>query len=337
MEKTALAEMKDGRFARTDSIHRNSIGDPHFPPEHGRYLLVAAYACPWAHRCLIARALYGLEQAIPLATTHSSWQLTRPNTDTHSGWIFAEPGTGPIVHPSGKNSIEIDEDCLTPPKSLGWKSVRDIYEMNGSTTTDLKFTVPILYDLKTNVIVNNESSEILRMLADPQLLGQFATKHQALHLYPVHLKTKIDGVNDFIYTQINDGVYKCGFSNTQNAYNIAATDLQAGLQRVEVILGKSRYLCTNDTITEADIRLFVTLIRHDEVYCVYFKTNHVPIVGATLFPNIVRYMQEILQFYPEIVHTIKMKHIKNHYYTSHPLLNPFGIVPKGPNVLQSLL
>ena len=341
MDKTAVDETnKSGAFARTDSIHRHWIGSPTFPPEPQRYLLIVALACPWAHRCLLARSLLGLEEAIPLATVHPTWQLTKPSLDQHSGWVFVRPTDPPVLHPSQMTSIPCDTHCVPPPPQYDWHSVRSIYDDsndgNGTSSTNVKFTVPILWDLQLHRIVNNESSEILRMLSDFQLLGQFATKHQQLVLRPTLLSRRIDQVNEWVYSHINNGVYKCGFARTQHAYNTAAKELQQGLQRAEQILDSSRYLCSNTQLTEADIRLFVTLIRHDEVYCVYFKCNHVPIVGGTQFPNLVRYMKELMSI-PEIRNTVQMEHIKNHYYTSHPSLNVYGIVPLGPNVMRSLL
>ena len=343
MEHTAVAETNaSGSFARTDSVHRHCIGDASYPPVAGRYLLVCAYACPWAHRCLIVRALLGLEAALPLTTVHPTWQRTSPNTDNHSGWVFRKPTDPPVLHPSQKTHVKCDNDCIPPPPQYQdrWTSVRSIYETSASSGAtspkDIKFTVPLLYDMHTNAIVNNESSEIMRMLADPRLLGQFATKNTALVLRPTPLLACIEQTNQWVYTQINNGVYKCGFATSQDAYNTAADDLEAGLVRANQLLAQSKYLCSQESFTEADIRLFVTLIRHDEVYCVYFKTNHCPVVGSDRFPHLVRYLKDLLSV-PEIRATVKMKHIKWHYYTSHPSLNVYGIVPKGRDVLRSLL
>ena len=156
-----------------------------------------------------------------------------------------------------------------------------MYEAGGSSLKDVKYTVPILWDLNTSTIVNNESSEIIRMLYDTSLLGKFATKNQTLQLLPSALTQHIEETNEWVYTHINNGVYKCGFANTQQAYETAAHHLQAGFERANTLLSKSKFLCSDEHLTEADIRLFVTLIRHDEVYCVYFKTNHTSIVGGT--------------------------------------------------------
>lgn len=343
--KSALVETHGGAFVRTDSVHRSSIGTTtQFPAEHGRYLLVASYACPWAHRCIAIRLLLGLEEAVPLCIVHPMWAHTKPDVDDHRGWVFSNPSDAPREHPSGENHISC-EGCVLPPSqynkdekkegSKRWTSVRSIYDASGAHNAK-KFTVPVLWDTKSNRIVNNESSEIIRMLYDVSMLGQFATKNKDLNFYPIELHDKIDAINAFVYTSINDGVYKCGFSHSQAAYEKAAIELLYGLQHVESILSQSKYLCSDSIMTEADIRLFVTLIRHDEVYVVYFKCNHCPIVGGTMFPNIVRYMKLMLSI-PEVAASVNMQHIKHHYYTSHPTLNPYGVVPLGQNVLQSLM
>jgi|EP00505_MAST-04D_sp_SCG-Rhode-Island_P004273 glutathionyl-hydroquinone reductase len=322
-----------GAFVRADSVHRNIVGKtPGFPPESGRYLLVVSLACPWANRCVIVRGLYGLEDVVPMCTVHPTWGHTKPGVDEHRGWMFSSPSDPPRQHPSGKNEIVCDEACVPPPEGLCWSTARDIYDACGAGDAK-KFTVPVLWDLQQGTIVNNESSEIIRMLYDPACLGQFATKKH-YNLYPAELAAQIEEANAFIYPSINNGVYKCGFAHTQEAYESAAITLREGLQRVEDMLSTSKFIC-GETLTEADVRLFVTLIRHDEVYVVYFKCNHCPIVGGTLFPNIVRYMKLMMSI-PEVAESINMDHIKNHYYTSHPSLNPYGVVPLGGNVLKQL-
>ena len=246
---SALTEVAKGAFARTESTFRNIIGtSPSFPPEKNRYILIVAHACPWANRCIMARSLFGLEQAVPMAVVHPTWAATNPNVDDHFGWVFSSPSDPPIQHPSGENEVACDEQCIPPPSHLNWPSARSVYDTSapGATT---KFTVPILYDLVENVIVNNESSEILRMLYDRDLLGQFATKNHALNLYPKEKSIEIETCNDFIYPSINNGVYKCGFAHSQAAYEAAAVSLKEGLQRVETILSASNFLC-GDVLTE---------------------------------------------------------------------------------------
>ena len=255
MSQSALVEVTKGAFARTASTFRNIIGTPSFPPEKNRYLLIVSYACPWAHRCIIARSLFGLEDVIPMAVVHPTWKATNPGVDDHCGWIFASPSDPPIRHPSGMNEVTCDELCVPPPSHLNWSSARAVYPP-GSTS---KFTVPILYDLVENVIVNNESSEILRMIYDRELLGQFATKNHALNLYPKEKDTEIKLANQWIYASINNGVYKCGFAHSQAAYETAAVALKEGLERVETMLSSATFLCGN-ILTEGRFIFFGTAL-----------------------------------------------------------------------------
>jgi len=225
--------------------------------------------------------------------------------DNHHGWAFS------------------DED---QPK--GAKTVRAFYEMHSDHVS--KFTVPILYDNKLGKIVSNESSEIIRMLG--QEFNELATKNKDLDLYPEASREEIDSVNEWVYPQINNGVYRSGFAQTQEAYEEAVADVFAGLDRAEDILSKQRYIASSDQITEADIRLFVTLVRFDEVYHGHFKCNKKRIAD---YPNLVNYTREIYQL-DGISETVDMHHIKEHYHRSHPTINPFGIVPVGPGVDFSL-
>jgi len=189
---------------------------------------------------------------------------------------------------------------------------------------------PVLWDKETRSIVSNESSEILRMLNSE--FQEFAKGPLKDHdFYPEKLRSEIDALNDWIYPQINNGVYRCGFAKSQEAYDEAIEDLNAGLIKLDGILSRSRYL-TGNTITEADIRLFQTLVRYDEVYVVYFKTN-VHLIRD--FDSILNYCRDVYQL-PGMKESIHMDHIKMHYYTAHPSLNPYSIIPKGPNVLEDL-
>lgn len=293
MLSAATEVSSSGAFARTASTFRKIIGVTPHDVEKGRYLLIVSYACPWAHRCLMVRSYFGLEESVPVCSVHPTWGKTKPETDNHSGWLFS-------------NNFE---NCTRPPFA-DWFSVRSVYDASGAANMK-KFTVPILWDLKLSTIVNNESSDIIKFLYNKDILGKFATKNQTVNLCPSEQLDKIEETNKWVYDQINNGVYKCGFSTTQLAYESAAKQLEEGLLRVENILSKSRFLCSDNYMTEADFRLFPTLIRHDEVYCVYFKCNHVPIVTSIRFPNIVRYMKEIFAM-EEIKSTISMEHIKRH-------------------------
>ena len=199
--------------------------------------------------------------------------------------------------------------------------VRDLYELAGATGEGVRFTVPVLFDKATKTIVSNESSDIVRMLNAE--FNAFARVPE-LDLYPEALRPAIDEVNPWVYEGINNAVYRCGFATSQTAYEEAFHLLYAALERVEATLSKQRYIAGSQ-LTEADIRLFATLIRYDEVYVVYFKTN-----GRMIreMPNTFAYVRELYQM-PAIKRSVNMRHIKTHYYTSHPTLNVHAIIPVG--------
>ena len=242
---------------------------------------------------------------------HPTWQKTKPDLpeDKHFGWAFFSSGEQEsFVGPSGYGSFAPSE-CTVDP-NVGAKFIRDLYER--SDDKFFKYTVPVLWDKQTSTIVNNESSEIVRMLTkefDAFATGPFAH----LDLYPESLRGEIDAVNEWVYSGINDGVYKCGFAKSQAAYDESVTQLFASLDRVEEALSTSRYLVTSSPapITEADIRLFMTLVRFDEVYVVYFKCNVKRMVD---YPNIRNYMRDLYQL-PGVKESVNMEHIKMHYFT----------------------
>lgn len=319
--RTALDEMaKDGAFARTPSVWRDTIqAGGRFAPEAGRYHLYVSLACPWACRCVAALHLKGLTGAVGLSITHPTWQRTRPgaDADAHCGWAFRAPGDAPVANPAGQGSFGC-EGCV-PDGINGASFVRDLYELAGDTGG--KYTVPVLWDTRERTIVNNESSEILRILNSQ--LNEFAG-NRGLDLYPEALRAQIDDVNAWVYDQINNGVYRAGFAKSQAAYEAAFKDVFDGLDRCEAILGRQRYIA-GDELTEADVRLFATLIRFDEVYVVYFKTNKRFLHEYAHLPNYVRDVYHT----PGMAASVDMQHIKKHYFSSHPLLNPYAIVPVG--------
>jgi putative glutathione S-transferase len=321
-----------GAFIRKDSLFREVVSDSHpvFKPESGRYLLIISYACPWANRCAALCELKGLTKHIGLSIVHPLWKRTRPDSDadTHSGWTFANPGEV-FEHPSGATKLGVDTVAPVPPELFEKpiKYVRDIYEADPNNT-EKKYTVPILFDTKTKQIVNNESSEIIVMLNSN---FNSIAENPSLDLNPADLIDAQKEVDEWIYPCINNGVYRCGFAKTQEAYEVAFADLFGALDKLEGILAEKRYV-TGDRLTLSDIRLFMTLIRFDEVYVVYFKTNGKRIID---YPNIHEYCKELYQMQP-IQNTIMMDHIKGHYYMSHPHLNSYGIVPHGPGVLEEL-
>jgi putative glutathione S-transferase len=327
MEKTALAEVDErtGQFLRTASRYRSFVPSPRYPLEPGRYILYVSMACPWANRCMAVLFLKGLEKVIRVAITHPVWQRTRPHskTDLHSGWVFRDPSdTTPVHNVDGFGSFT-SEGCIPDP--LGRvECIRDLYDEE----QDKKFTVPVLFDSHTRTIVNNESSDIMRMMNNWNIpiedVGRVAT---SLDLYPEDDRAEIDRLADFIYHSINDGVYKCGFAKTQEAYDTAVTSLFSALDECDAILSKQRWLAGTKNISEVDIKLFCTLIRFDPVYVVYFKTNCKLIEQ---YDNLREYVLDILSTYPEVRRSVDMTHIKTHYFGSHPTLNPYAIVPKGP-------
>lgn len=301
---------KGGKFIRTASAFREIISKDHpvFKPEAGRYHLYISYACPWANRCLTMLHLKGLQDIITWNSVHPTWQKTKPNDpeDKHYGWAFFNSETdSPLVNPTGHGSFS-PSGCLPDPNN-GVKFVRDLYELSNDVIK--KFSVPVLWDKELKTIVNNESSEIIRMFNSS--FQDFAKGSFAHHdFYPEPLHKEIDELNEWVYRGINDGVYKCGFAKTQAAYDEAIAELYQALDRVEDLLSKQRFLIEN-TLTEADLRLFMTLVRFDEVYVVYFKCNVKRIAD---YPNIREYLRDLYQL-PGVADTISMEHIKMHYYT----------------------
>ncbi|GMH45297.1 hypothetical protein BSKO_13254 [Bryopsis sp. KO-2023] len=322
---TALDEMGvKGEFKRVSSAFRDTIEEGgRFPPESGRYHLYVSYACPWASRCIAMMYMKGLGDAIGLSVVHPTWKKSRPGQDEHSGWTFASPGDPPFSNSNGYGSFPAD-DCI-PDSINGSKFVRDLYELAKDTAG--KYTVPLLWDKTEKTIVNNESAEIIEMFNSK--FNKFATKPE-VDMFPADLMEKIEEVNSWIYPNINNGVYRCGFAKSQEAYEMAFTELFEALEKCEEILSKNRYIA-GDRFTVADIRLFVTLIRFDEVYVVYFKTNKKAIRE---YPNLREYVKEIYQV-PGITESVNMQHIKTHYFTSHPILNHYGVVPVGSDFWYS--
>lgn len=288
-----------GRFVRQDSPFRSWVtadGSSGFKAEAGRYHLYVSYACPWAHRTLIFRALKGLEDKISLSVVN--WLMGE------KGWTF-EPGPGVI--PDEINQTQF---------------LYDVYTKANPTYTG-RVTVPVLWDKETGTIVSNESSEIIRMFNSAfDHLGALEGDY-----YPEALRDEINTINDRIYDTVNNGVYKAGFATSQNVYEEAVKELFDTLDWLEERLSKQRYLC-GERITEADWRLFTTLVRFDAVYVGHFKCNIRRLVD---YPNLWGYVRELYQ-YPKVANTVNFQHIKGHYYQSHKTINPNGIVPIGPAI-----
>lgn len=295
-------EIDEGDFKRMESTFRNWVtadgsagitGESGFKAEAGRYHLYVSDACPWAHRTIIFRALKKLESVIGISYVEAEM--------LDDGWTFSS---------NGKYKDDLYQ-------------FRHTYELY--TKADSKFTgqitVPILWDKKQNTIVNNESSEIIRMFNSA--FNEFTDVQT--DYYPELLRSEIDKINQPIYENINNGVYRCGFAVTQDAYNDAFERLFNELDNVESVLSTQRYL-TGDQLTEADWRLFTTLIRFDAVYVGHFKCNKYRIVD---YPNLSNFVRELYQI-PGISSTVDIEYCKRHYYVSHTSINPTQIIPKGP-------
>ena len=286
-----------GRFVRQASHFRATVtadGSSGFRAEPGRYHLYVSLACPWAHRTIIVRRLKKLEDVI-------SMSVVDPVRDER-GWAFTEgPGHGP--------------DPINGFAFLSEAYVASDPDFHG------RVTVPALWDRETGRVVNNESPEILRMLN-----SEFdAWGDASLDLYPAALRDEIDVVNDVVYRTVNNGVYRAGFATTQEAYEEAFDALFATLDDLELRLSDRRYLM-GDRFTEADWRLFTTLLRFDTVYALHFKCNLRRIVD---YPSLWPYLRDLYQV-PGVAETVNFDHIKRHYYLTHTSINPAGIVPKGP-------
>lgn len=237
--------------------------------------------------------------------------------DEHCGWVFRDERDDPVSTSEGHGSFDCT-GCVPDPLGCA-RSVRDLYAED-----DTKFSVPVLYDAGTKTIANNESSDILRILNGWP--GQ--QMRTTIDLYPPDDRAEIDRINDFVYSNINNGVYRCGFATTQHAYDEAVSALFAALDKCDRILSKQRWLANTKELSEADIRLFVTLIRFDAVYVVYFKTN---VKTIREYEHLREYVLDVLATYPEVARSVDMNHIKRHYFGSHAKLNPYGIVPRGPD------
>jgi putative glutathione S-transferase len=295
-----------GKFERSAAKFRNWVtsggsagpsGDGGFKAESRRYHLYVSYACPWAHRALIFRALKGLEDHISISAVHPDM--------LGEGWEFATDFPGAMG------------DTL-----FDYPYARDIY-----TRADPAFsgrvTVPILWDKTNETIVSNESSEIIRMFNS----AFDAITGNTTDYWPEHLRDDIETVNSRVYDTVNNGVYKCGFATTQSAYDDAVHPLFESLDWIEGILADTRYL-VGDTLTEADWRLFTTLVRFDNVYHLHFKCNRKRI---TDFPNLWAYTRELYQL-PGVADTVRMDHIVRHYHYSHDTINPNRIIPINPDI-----
>lgn len=302
---SAKLKIVKGEFIRSESSFRSWVtadgsagpsGQAGFVAEPGRYHLYISHACPWAHRTMIFRALKGLQDVISVSVVHPLMP--------EESWVFGEyPGA--------------TEDHINKSYYL-----YEVYQLVDPDFNGL-VTVPLLWDKKHQTIVNNESSEIIRMLNSS--FNAYAKPQ--LDYYPQPLGDEIDAINKVVYENINNGVYRCGFATTQAAYDKAFDHLFKTLDTLEQRLVSRRYL-VGEQITEADWRLFTTLVRFDAVYYNHFKTNKKRLID---YPNLWAYTRELYQV-PGVAQTVNMDHIKYHYFASHRSINPTGIVPRGPDI-----
>jgi putative glutathione S-transferase len=287
----------DGSFVRLESGFRDRVtrdGSSGFKAEAGRYRLVTAPSCPWAHRTVLMRKLKGLEDAIP---------ILQSDLPKGQGWAYSR-----------------GFDDLRP---VG--GVFHVHQVYSAARLDFtgRATVPVLWDRETRTIVNNESSEIIRMLNSE--FDEFG--NAALDLYPAALRSAIDETNAFVYDAVNNGVYRCGFARTQEAYEQSFRKLFAALDTIEERLGRQRYL-VGDRFTEADLRLFPTLVRFDAVYYSHFKCN---LRRLADYHNLSNYTRDIYQM-PGVAETVDIPRVKLGYYGGMRHLNPSGIIPLGPEL-----
>lgn len=301
-------ELSTGEFRRQESRFRDWIAgesggaERKHPVQAGRYHLYVSLACPWCHRTAIVHSLAGLFKAVGVS-------YLAPFRDQR-GWAF----TGESFS-DGPGGEYVD-------RLHGWSLMSEAYARS-DPRFEGRITVPVLWDAQEQVIVNNESSDIIRMFASKSSLG--ALGERELDLYPERLRAVIDPINDRIYDTVNNGVYRAGFARAQDAYERAFAELFDSLAWLEELLSGQRYLA-GERITEADWRLFPTLVRFDEVYHVHFRCNYRRIVE---YPNLWGYLRELYQW-PGVAGTVAMDQIKRHYYTTHDELNPKHIIPLGP-------
>jgi len=292
-----VSRTTNGRFIRPTTAYHNAVtadSTSYFPAEAGRYHLYISLACPWAHRTLIFRSLKKLDGVISLSVTAPLYGKT--------GWEF-DPAQGGTRDAANDRKTLAEIYLITDPHYTG------------------RVSVPVLWDKKRRTIVNNESSEIIRMLNSA--FEAFTDVHT--DYYPEALRDEIDRINDLVYPTVNNGVYRAGFATSQEAYEEAARGIFSTLDQLEELLSRQRYLA-GKAITEADWRLFTTLVRFDAVYYSHFKCNLRRIVD---YPNLWNYLRDLYQM-PGIAATVSLDHIKRHYYGSQLKVNPTGIVPIGP-------
>lgn len=326
--RTALDEMDgDGRFVRKEAAFRGGAIVPggRFEPEAGRYHLYVALGCPWAAGTLAALKYKGLGGVIGHSIAHPTWLPTRPEDpdDGHCGWHFRAPGDDPVTNSLGHGSFECD-GALVPDDVNGARTVRELYDMAGDV--EGKYSTPVLWDKKEKTIVSNESLDIIKMF-DGSFDG--LAERPDRRLFPSGEEGKeLDALNEWIYPTVNNGVYRTGFAKTQSAYSEAHAQLFESLarleERFEANAASGVPFLVGRSLTWLDLRLYETLVRFDPVYVVYFKASHRRVADHPRILDFVRRCHAI----PEVRAATNMRHIKMHYFSSHPTLNPYGVIPE---------
>lgn len=321
--RTALDEVDgEGNFQRTAAGFNGTIAPgTRFEPKAGRYHLYVALGCPWANGVLTALSYKGLDKVIGVSVVHPTWRRTRPDdpNDQHVGWHFRAPGDPAVTNELGHGSFSCDEACI-PDTVNGCKTLRELYECANDQTG--RYSTPVLWCKKEGTIVCNESRDILTIF-DSAFDG--ICEHPERRLFPSKEMAAAEALNEFIYPTVNNGVYRCGFARSQEAYVKAHAELFASLERLDKHLGEcGTPFLTGKDFTWIDLRLYMTLVRFDPVYVVYFKTNHKRIAD---YPNLLRFVRTCYAI-PEVKATTNMTHIKMHYFSSHTTLNAYGIIPE---------
>ena len=299
-KRSIITSDEKGSYARLPRTFENKISsdDAAYTPDSERYHLYVSYACPWATRALIYRKLKSLED-------HISVDVVHPDL-LEEGWAFDDSYPG-----------------ATKESLYGFKFLRELYQKSDPNVTT-SVTVPVLWDKQTETIVNNESSQVIRIFNS--VFNELTGNNE--NYYPNHLQEEINKLNDWIYSSVNNGVYKCGFAKTQESYDEAVTALFEALDELDQRLAKSKYLI-EDILTEADLRLIPTLLRFDVAYVTHFKCNIKRIID---YKHLSRYVNDLMTI-PAIKDSTKFDHIKRHYYFSHKEINPYRIVPAGPELI----
>lgn len=336
-KKEKAARMSNADFGEIprppETIWRDFITnepDAMFKPEAGRYHLYVSYACPGSHRALIVRALKGLQDIVSVTYVHPCWRLTKPGdqNDKHRGWVFGDPGGEPFSNTIGRGGpFPAAYPGNEPDPVFDAYSIRQIYEEAADTSG--KYTIPLLWCKKLNTIVNNESSDIAYMLNS--CLNDFA-ENPDLDMYTEDDEdgvARLNEVSEWLSPLMIHGVYRCGFARTQRAYDKAIAELCDAFDRADDILQHQRYL-TGDTLTDADIRLFVTLLRFDEVYAFYFKANARLVM---LTPSLLNFCRDIYQM-RGVAESCSMEQVKAHFFASHAEWNKYSVVPRGLGFME---